>query len=96
MAKTYCGIDIGSHNVKVVIVRAAENPEAPMQILGTGEKAARLHFGLAAGGIVFGAAADLRPVVVGALVPGAAGGLLRRSPDRQAGQRCGRTAPRGR
>ncbi len=36
MAKTYCGIDIGTYHVKVVIAKPAENPDAPMQILGTG------------------------------------------------------------
>ncbi len=39
--KTYCGIDIGTYHVKVVIAAPAENPELPMQILGTGQSASR-------------------------------------------------------
>ncbi|MBI5645011.1 cell division protein FtsA [Candidatus Kaiserbacteria bacterium] len=34
--KFYTGIDIGTYHVKVVIAAPAENPENPMQILGTG------------------------------------------------------------
>lgn len=36
MRTFYTGIDIGTFNVKVVIAAPAENPEAPMQIIGTG------------------------------------------------------------
>src|SRR5580693_2198657 len=39
--KVYCGIDIGTYHVKVVIVAQAENPELPMQILGTGTATSR-------------------------------------------------------
>ncbi len=34
--KFYTGIDIGTFQVKVVICAAAENPDLPMQIIGTG------------------------------------------------------------
>ncbi|MBV9159737.1 MAG: hypothetical protein JO019_04040, partial [Candidatus Kaiserbacteria bacterium] len=34
--KFYTGIDIGTYHVKVVIAAAAENPDMPMQIIGTG------------------------------------------------------------
>ena len=36
MRTFYTGIDIGTFNVKVVIAAPAENPEDPMQIIGTG------------------------------------------------------------
>lgn len=36
MRTFYTGIDIGTFNVKVVIAAPAENPDAPMQIIGTG------------------------------------------------------------
>jgi len=39
--KVYCGIDIGTYHVKVVIASPAENPELPMQILGTGTASSR-------------------------------------------------------
>ena len=39
--KAYCGIDIGTYHVKVVIASPAENPELPMQILGTGTATSR-------------------------------------------------------
>ncbi len=39
--KVYCGIDIGTYHVKVVIASPAENPELPMQILGTGTATSR-------------------------------------------------------
>src|SRR6185312_1985287 len=39
--KVYCGIDIGTYHVKVVIAAPAENPELPMQILGTGTASSR-------------------------------------------------------
>lgn len=41
MRKIYTGIDIGTYHVKVVIASPAENPELPMQILGTGTAASR-------------------------------------------------------
>ncbi|MDR3571578.1 MAG: cell division protein FtsA [Candidatus Pacebacteria bacterium] len=42
MARTvYCGIDIGTYHVKVVIAAPAENPDMPMQILGTGTASSR-------------------------------------------------------
>src|SRR3989338_3403449 len=34
--KFYTGIDIGTYHVKVVIAAPADNPELPMQIIGTG------------------------------------------------------------
>lgn len=34
--KFYTGIDIGTYHVKVVICASADNPDAPMQIIGTG------------------------------------------------------------
>jgi cell division protein FtsA len=36
MRTFYAGIDIGTFNVKVVIAAPPENPDAPMQIIGTG------------------------------------------------------------
>lgn len=36
MSKTYCGIDIGTYHVKVVIAAPGASSELPMQILGTG------------------------------------------------------------
>lgn len=36
MQKFYTGIDIGTYHVKVVICAIAENPDMPMQIIGTG------------------------------------------------------------
>lgn len=36
MRKFYTGIDIGTYHVKVVISAPAENPDMPMQIIGTG------------------------------------------------------------
>ena len=36
MRRVYTGIDIGTYHVKVVIAAPGENPETPMQILGTG------------------------------------------------------------
>jgi cell division protein FtsA len=39
--KVYTGIDIGTYHVKVVIALPAENPDAPMQIVGTGTAASR-------------------------------------------------------
>src|SRR4029077_16723735 len=36
MRKIYTGIDIGTYHVKVVIASAPEQPDVPMQILGTG------------------------------------------------------------
>jgi cell division protein FtsA len=39
--KVYCGIDIGTYHVKVVIAAPADNPELPMQILGTGTATSR-------------------------------------------------------
>lgn len=42
MARTvYCGIDIGTYHVKVVIASPSENPELPMQILGIGTATSR-------------------------------------------------------
>ncbi|MDE2106286.1 MAG: hypothetical protein KGL39_54200, partial [Patescibacteria group bacterium] len=37
----YTGIDIGTHQVKVVIAAPAENPDAPMRMLGTGASASK-------------------------------------------------------
>lgn len=34
--QVYCGIDIGTYHVKIVIAAPSENPDLPMQILGTG------------------------------------------------------------
>lgn len=34
--RTYCGIDIGTSHVKVVIAAPGENPDLPMNILGSG------------------------------------------------------------
>src|SRR5260370_1203277 len=34
--RIYTGIDIGTYHVKVVISSPGENPDLPMQILGTG------------------------------------------------------------
>ena len=39
--RIYTGIDIGTYHVKVVIASPAENPELPMQILGTGTASSR-------------------------------------------------------
>lgn len=39
--KVYCGIDIGTYHVKVVIAVPSENPELPMQIVGTGTATSR-------------------------------------------------------
>jgi len=39
--KIYTGIDIGTHQVKVVIAAAPETPESPMQILATAAAASR-------------------------------------------------------
>ena len=39
--KVYCGIDIGTYHVKVVIATPSENPELPMQIVGTGTATSR-------------------------------------------------------
>ena len=39
--RNYCGIDIGTYHVKVVIASPAENPDLPMQILGTGTASSR-------------------------------------------------------
>ena len=39
--RVYTGIDIGSSYIKVVIAVSAENPELPMQILGTGTAPSR-------------------------------------------------------
>lgn len=39
--KVYCGIDIGTYHVKVVIAAPAESPDIPMQILGTGMATSR-------------------------------------------------------
>lgn len=36
MRKFYTGIDIGTHQIKVVICAPADNPDMPMQIVGTG------------------------------------------------------------
>ena len=41
MRKVYTGVDIGTYHVKVVIAAPAENPELPMQILGTGTSSSR-------------------------------------------------------
>lgn len=41
MRKFYTGIDIGTYHVKVVIAAPPENPELPMQILGTGSAASK-------------------------------------------------------
>lgn len=41
MSNVYTGIDIGSHQVKVVIAAPPETHEQPMQILGTGAATAR-------------------------------------------------------
>ncbi|MEK7107436.1 MAG: cell division FtsA domain-containing protein [Patescibacteria group bacterium] len=41
MRKYYTGIDIGTYHVKVVIAAPAENPDLPMQIIGTGIAASR-------------------------------------------------------
>lgn len=41
MRKFYTGIDIGTYHVKVVIAAPPENPDLPMQILGTGSAASR-------------------------------------------------------
>src|SRR3989344_2885318 len=41
MRKVYCGIDIGTANVKVVIASPAEGPDLPMQLLGTGTSVSR-------------------------------------------------------
>jgi len=41
MRSVFTGIDIGSHQVKVVIASAPENAEGPMQILGTGSAPSR-------------------------------------------------------
>lgn len=39
--KVYCGIDIGTYHVKAIIAIPSENPELPMQILGTGTASSR-------------------------------------------------------
>lgn len=36
MRKYYTGIDVGTYHVKVVVATPAENPDLPMQIIGTG------------------------------------------------------------
>jgi len=41
MRKVYTGVDIGTYHVKVVIAAPAENPELPMQILGTGTSSSK-------------------------------------------------------
>jgi cell division protein FtsA len=41
MRTTYVGIDIGTHQVKAVIATPGENPELPMQIIGTGTAASK-------------------------------------------------------
>ncbi len=41
MRKIYTGIDIGTYHIKVVIAEAAEQPDLPMRILGTGTSASR-------------------------------------------------------
>ncbi|QQG37756.1 MAG: cell division protein FtsA [Candidatus Kaiserbacteria bacterium] len=41
MRKVYAGIDIGTYHVKCVLAAPADNPEAPMQILGTGTSISR-------------------------------------------------------
>jgi cell division protein FtsA len=41
MKTIYTGIDIGTYHVKVVVASPAENPDLPMQILGTGTAASR-------------------------------------------------------
>ena len=40
-SKIYTGIDIGTYHVKVVIAKAPERPDIPMQILGTGQSTSR-------------------------------------------------------
>lgn len=39
--QVYCGIDIGTYHVKVLIAAPAENTDMPMQILGTGTATSR-------------------------------------------------------
>jgi len=39
--RVYTGIDIGTYHVKVVIAAPAQNPDMPMQILGTGTASSR-------------------------------------------------------
>lgn len=41
MRKVYCGIDIGTYHVKVIIASPADNPDMPMQIVGTGTATSR-------------------------------------------------------
>ena len=41
MRKYYTGIDVGTYHVKVVVATPAENPDLPMQIIGTGIAASR-------------------------------------------------------
>lgn len=41
MRKIYCGIDIGTYHVKVVIAAPPESSELPMQILGTGTSSSK-------------------------------------------------------
>ena len=41
MKKFYTGIDIGTYHIKVVISALPENPDLPMQILGTGSAASK-------------------------------------------------------
>jgi len=41
MRRYYTGIDIGTYHVKVVVAVPAENPELPMQIIGTGVAASK-------------------------------------------------------
>lgn len=41
MRKIYTGIDIGTYHIKVIIAEAAEQPDLPMHILGTGTSASR-------------------------------------------------------
>ena len=41
MRKYYTGIDVGTYHVKVVIATSSENPDLPMQIIGTGIAASR-------------------------------------------------------
>ncbi|MDO8522141.1 MAG: cell division FtsA domain-containing protein [bacterium] len=41
MRRYYTGIDVGTYHVKVVIATPAENPDLPMQIIGTGVATSR-------------------------------------------------------
>lgn len=49
MRKVFTGIDIGTHQVKVIIAAPGDNPDIPMQILGTGTAVA---YGMRQGYIV--------------------------------------------